>query len=293
MSITFKHIEKYLDFLMIEKGASNYTIEAYKTDLSHFISYLNERILDETALFDYLSELSQSHYQRTTLARKLSSIRGFCQYLYQHNHLSQLPTHLIQFPKKAKKLPKLPSYEMIEKLIDSIPKFSAHPQRDRAIIEVFYGSGCRISEGLHLTVSDINMAERLLKVTGKGNKQRLIPLGSYALKALEQYISNEREKLVKKNTTEPRLFLTYQGNPFTRQGLYFVIKSLFKKSGLTSALTPHSLRHAFATHLLENHLQLRDVQQLLGHQDIRTTECYTHVSTRHIQSVYNQAHPRA
>lgn len=285
-------LQAYLDFLSLEKGSSPYTIEAYSTDLGSFLDYISNTSLTDERLSDYIQHLATHNYQATTLSRKLSAIRNFCQFLFQNNRLSSLPTTLISFPKRVKKLPTLPSYESIETLIQQIPHQSRSPQRDRAIIELFYGSGCRISEALALTVSDINFDEKLLKVTGKGHKQRLIPLGSFALEALRTYLETERNKHCK-NPTETRLLLTQKGHPFTRQGLYYVIKTLFRKTGLADSLSPHSLRHAFATHLLENRLQLRDVQQLLGHQDIRTTERYTHVSTKHVQDLYNQAHPRA
>ena len=290
--LSIQDLNLYIDFLTLEKGVSPYTIEAYQHDILSFIKTVKIQPISDQLISNYLIDLSKQHYQITTLTRKLSSIRNFFQFLFREKKISFVPSPLLHFPKRVQKLPSFPTYEMIEQLINKIPSHSSYPLRDVAIIELFYGSGCRISEALGLTLSDINFSERIIKVTGKGNSQRLIPLGSFALKSLERYISTERHTLTIK-TDHSFLLVSKLGTPLTRQGLYSIIKTLFKKSGLSDSLSPHSLRHAFATHLLENNLQLRDVQQLLGHSDIRTTERYTHVTTSHSQNVYNQAHPRS
>ena len=293
---SIKLIENFIDSIWMEKGLSRNTLSAYRQDLLNFTTWLNERKLrtvDRAFILEYLSYRLKKGYSSRSTARTLSSLRAFYKYLKFNSLISHDPTEKVESPKIGHTLPKVLSEEDVLKLINAPDTRSSIGLRDRAMLEILYASGLRISELINLDVLNLNIRQGLVRVMGKGKKERLVPLGEQALDRSTEYQSYGRQKLLKNNPAASFLFLSNKGGGMTRQAFWYRIKKYAIISGVDKSLSPHTLRHAFATHLLERGADLRTVQQMLGHSDISTTQIYTNVLHERMCEVYDRYHPRA
>lgn len=279
-------LNNYEKFLLIEKGLSPKTITAYKIDITQFLDFLNKAPITPAGITNFSEHLTTRDYSPTAISRKLSSVKSYCNFLSSENQLDQIPDIFLIKPKLPKKLPKALSESDIEKLI-AATKHTEFPLRDQAIIELFYACGLRISEVPTILIADTT--KKFLKIKGKRNKERLIPIGDKAKDAIRKYLLFERPRLAKNKAT-PELFLNKRGTLLKKQSLYTILKKLAATAGIT--LTPHMLRHSFATHLLDGNADLRDVQELLGHENITTTQIYTHLANTKLKQDYQKFHPR-
>lgn len=291
-----QEIEDYLSFLQVEKGLAPNTIQAYQTDLRQFATYLRGRDLswatvDLAVVRDFLEELQERQITARTQARKIASLRNFFDFLLEEQLVTENPCAYLSSPKLPQNLPKTLSEAEISALLKVPTLDKPMGYRDRAILEVLYGSGMRISELINLNVGDIDPLG-FVRCLGKGNKERIIPLGTHALKATMMYLEYARPRIVK-NPRERALFVNLRGQRLTRQGCWKLLKGWAKQAGIKKEISPHMLRHSFATHLLEHGADLRSVQEMLGHADLSTTQIYTHLDKVHLRNIYSQTHPRA
>ncbi|GEK90964.1 site-specific tyrosine recombinase XerD [Alkalibacterium kapii] len=298
--IDHEPFDEYLVFLKIEKGLSSNTVSSYKRDIEQYISFLDKNKVKSFAAIDrylilaYFGEQKKMNKADNTIIRMFSSIRKFHQYLKQEGHTEDDPMLYVKTPKKADTLPKTVSMQQIDKLLLTPDTNKPLGVRDRAILEVMYATGLRISELIELKTNDLHLSMKLIQIVGKGNKERLIPIGDEGCKWLEYYMTTSRVQLLKKTELETSVvFLNVRGKPLSRQGVWKNIKKLALKAGLSRGITPHTLRHSFATHLLENGADLRVVQELLGHANVSTTQIYTHITKHRLKDVYTTYHPRA
>lgn len=295
------HLEEYLHYLKIERGLSENTIQSYKRDLSQYFSFLDEKEIssweqvDRYLVLDFLEFLRNEGKSSATIIRMVSSLRKFHQFLRQERMTDNDPMQHIDTPKKTQRLPKTLSIKEVEKIIESPDTNDALGIRDRAILEVMYATGLRVTELITLKLDDLHLSLGLLQTVGKGDKERIIPLGDVAIKWVKLYLEKSRPELLAKNKKDKTniLFLNYKGECFTRQGIWKNLKVYVTQAGIEKEVTPHTLRHSFATHLLENGADLRVVQELLGHADISTTQIYTHISKKRMADVYKTYFPRA
>lgn len=292
-------IKDYLHYLIVERGLSKNTIAAYRRDLEEYMSYLQKRAkltswhdVSREDIVRYLMKLKDDGKAATTLARRTASIRSFHQFLLRENAVEQDPSVHIETPKTERKLPKILSVGEVEALLDAPDVATPFGLRDRAMLEVLYATGIRVSELVRLDVGDVHLTMGFVRCIGKGNKERIIPLGRMANESVAQYIDGPRGVLLKKKRNDA-LFLNHHGNRLSRQGFWKILKGLAVKANINKELTPHTLRHSFATHLLENGADLRAVQEMLGHADISTTQIYTHVTKSRLKEIYAAHHPRA
>lgn len=289
-----KFLNDFLIYLSVEKGLSKNTVESYESDLVLFQKSLAKK-KKELARFskkdivDFLDIAKNENYSAASSCRFLSSIRGFCRYMLIEKNIKDDPTENLQSPKKWERLPKALSLEDVMALLNSKTNDSTR-LRDSAMIELLYSSGLRVSELVSLKLENVNFEAGFIRVTGKGSKERVVPISERTLKKLKKYIKELRPDLLK-NRRSDFLFVTVRGKGMTRQRFWQTIKACGKQAGLK--LSPHTLRHCFATHLLEGGADLRSVQKMLGHSDISTTQIYTKVSTDRVKKVYQQHHPRA
>ncbi|CAD2077862.1 Tyrosine recombinase XerD [Jeotgalicoccus meleagridis] len=290
------YINEYLSYLKIERGLSDASISSYRQDLNQYNNYLTEKnvtsvksITTET-LVTFLQFLSIEGKSNKTIRRMQSTLRNFHQFLQLEQVSETNPALRLSTPKMEKDLPVVLTIEEMETLLAS-PDSSTQGKRDKVIMELFYASGLRVSELINLRLSDLNLAMGFIHVYGKGDKERIVPTTEYVSELLESYISNERISLLKDENIDT-LFLTNRGKGFTRQGLWKTIKKYVALSGIRKNITPHTFRHSFATHLIENGADLRAVQEMLGHSDISTTQVYTQISASKIREMYKQFHPR-
>ena len=294
-------IEEYLHFLKIERGLSDNTIQSYERDLKQYLFFLEEReiasweVIDRYLVLDFLESLRNNDKSSATIIRMVSTLRKFHQFLRQERITDSDPMQHIDTPKKVKRLPKTLSITEVEKIIESPDTTDYLGIRDRAILEVMYATGLRVTELISLKLDDLHLSLGLLQTLGKGDKERIIPLGDVAIKWIEIYLEKSRPELIAKNKKEKTniLFLNYKGEGFTRQGIWKNLRVYVTQAGIEKEVTPHTLRHSFATHLLENGADLRVVQELLGHADISTTQIYTHISKKRMTDVYKNYFPRA
>jgi len=279
MNKEITHLPEFLSYLSYEKGYSPNTIEAYRMDLAQFFAFSN-KVFDYGSIRKFMAQISDLGGTSRTQARKLAALKAFSKFLMQNRVIEKDPASRIELPKQGRSLPKALTQMEIMKLI-RIPE----TKRDHAILETLYATGMRISELVNQKIKDISFEDGFIKIYGKGSKERMVPLGKATAQMLRSYIEEY-------GITE-WLFLNHHHRPLTRQGAWGIIKQYAKKCGLEKNVTPHSFRHSFATHLLENGADLRVVQELLGHADISTTQIYTHVSRERLRQVYLAAHPRA
>lgn len=289
------YIEDFLDYLLIDKKYSQNTIEAYEYDLEKYYLFFNKRNLNITDIKkddikDYLKELKDEKMSDKSISRNISSIRTFYKFLLVEKIITKNPIELIELPKVKKSLPTVLSKEEVNVLLD-IQVNDSYSARNKAMLELMYATGLRVSELIQLKKQDINMDDALVKTMGKGSKERIIPIGDYALEALQIYLNGYRDQLVKKRVTD-FVFLNNHGNQLTRQGFFKMIKKLAKEKNIKTNFSPHTLRHSFATHLLDCGADLRSIQELLGHSDISTTQIYTHISNELLRENYKN-HPHA
>lgn len=291
-------VEDYLHFLTVERGLSDNTVASYKNDLEQFIIYLKEHNftsfaqLQRADITDYLHQETALKKANSSIIRSVTSLRRFFQYLLHENQITTDPMLLIDTPKKERHLPEVLSRNEVERLLETPNTGTALGIRDRAILELMYATGLRVSEVINLRLADLHTTVGLLKTIGKGQKERIIPIGDTAVYWINSYLEDGRPKLLKQKRSD-FLFLNFHGNQLTRQGIWKNLKIQVQKAGITKNITPHTLRHSFATHILENGADLRIVQELLGHADISTTQIYTHLSKRRLSAIYEQTHPRA
>ena len=295
--------EEYLVFLEKEKGYSPNTIRSYRRDLEDFCTFINERYpnlsLEEIGYQEgryYLSYLQKKGLAKSTLARKSVSLRSFFKYLKQDEQIEDNTIALLKTPKKGKRLPKVLSEVAVESFFeDFLAGDDPISLRDRAIFELLYSSGLRISELVALNTADIANLKKnpILRILGKGQKERIVPVGKMAKAALDNYLKHSRLILSKHNPEEEALFLNQKGGRLTARGVDFLLEQYFKKGALQYKVSAHVLRHSFATHMLDNGADLKVIQELLGHESLSTTQVYTEVSAGRLQQVYHKHHPRA
>ncbi|MCY1564831.1 site-specific tyrosine recombinase XerD [Staphylococcus pettenkoferi] len=291
-------IEEYLKFIQLEKGLSENTIGAYRRDLKKYQDYLEEEKINHIDFIDRqtiqvcLGDLHDKGASAKSIARFISTIRSFHQFALREKYAAKDPTVLIETPKYERRLPDVLEVDEVIRLLETPDMSKNNGYRDRAMLELLYATGMRVTELINLKVEDVNLIMGFVRVFGKGNKERIVPLGETIIDILETYIETVRPQLLKKTVTD-NLFLNMHGKPLSRQAIWKMIKQNGVKAEIFKTLTPHTLRHSFATHLLENGADLRAVQEMLGHADISTTQLYTHVSKSQIRKIYNQFHPRA
>lgn len=289
-------IDQFLDWIWLESGLSAHTISAYRTDLQQFSKWLisrksslaNSRREDILA---YLSYRMEQGAQARTMARFLSTMKRYYQHAIQQKWIQVNPVKDVVMPKTMRHLPKVISEEDVEKLLFAANTKTNYGLRDRAMLETLYATGLRVSELVNLTLAEINLQAGVVRVTGKGNKQRLVPMGEEAIRWVEKYLNQARAQLLKKKITDA-VFLSSRGTAMTRQAFWQLIKKYAVQVEIKSALSPHTLRHAFATHLLNHGADLRTTQMLLGHADLSTTQIYTHVAKERLKSLHSTHHPR-
>lgn len=297
-------IDVFLDNIWMERGLSENTLSAYRTDLKNFTLWLkpdNKSSVADTLINversdieNYLSELKEKDISARSRARLLSSLRRFYAYLLREKKLEVDPVALIDAPKLGRSLPKTLSEADVESLLMSPDTKTLLGLRDRVLLEVLYATGLRVSELVGLQLNQVNIQQGVIRVTGKGNKERLVPLGEEAINWLEKYLLNTRSDLLKGHGSQctDALFVTKRGAEMTRQAFWYLIKRYAHQAEITSKISPHTLRHAFATHLLNHGADLRVVQMLLGHSDLSTTQIYTHVAKERLKSLHHEHHPR-
>lgn len=295
----YSTINGFKTFLRLEKSLSKNTVAAYIRDIKKFVQYLQTQNLsippDKITLThfqDFLFWLNPS-LSTTSQARLISGIRAFYKYLLMENLIKDDPSALLEAPKIHRKLPDVLSVEEIDSLINAIDLSTPYGHRDRAILETLYGTGVRVSELINIKISDLHFNEDFIKVTGKGNKERLVPIGNIAKKEIGVYLTEIRNRIKIKKGNEDILFLNQRGSRLSRVWIFNIIKDLAKKVGLQKKVSPHTFRHSFATHLIEGGADLRAVQEMLGHESITTTEIYTHLDREYLRSTIIQYHPRA
>ena len=288
------YVNAFINYLAIERGLAKNTLESYGRDLKQ-LNDLNlevEKDSNENMIQEYLKSLQTKGRAVSTISRNIAAIKAFYQYLVKENYLESDPSQSLDTPKVEKKLPKILSVHEVEELLKQPEIKSSGGLRDKAMLELLYATGIRVSELIALNISDINLDMGYVKCYGKGSKNRIVPLGSIAVKAVHDYIIKGRMKVVR-TYDEPALFINHHGGRLTRQGFWKIIKKYAQEAGITKDITPHTLRHSFATHLLENGADLRSVQEMLGHADISTTQLYTQIVKNPLKEVYDKSHPRA
>jgi len=292
-------IQEFSDYLRIEKRNSPHTISAYRCDLKRFSAELSGKKLDSVTtanIRSFLISLKSQGMSASSVARSLSSIKSFFKYLCQDKQLKNNPAIILETPKRWRKLPDVLTHEDVEKLLKGPDLNSKLGLRDKAMLEILYASGLRVSELVSLKISQLNLEVGYLRTLGKGSKERIVPIGTLAKRAVENYLLNSRRALIssrKDGRKADELFLTRRGLGMTRQGFWKILKGYVVKVNIKASVSPHILRHAFATHLLERGADLRSVQQMLGHSDISTTQIYTHILGKRMLEVYQKFHPRS
>ncbi len=291
----------FLAYLELERGLSRNTLNAYRTDLLQFGAWLADREIDPVEMTpdrmaDYVAELTAGHSEAplaaSTVHRKTAALRSFYKHLRREDLIDEDPTAGLATPRRAKKLPNVLNQAEVARLLASPAGASPQATRDRAILEVMYACGLRASEVVGLELTDIDTHQGMLRARGKGSKERIVPLGRQAIAAIESWLRSGRPELVK-DRPEKALFVNFRGKALTRQGLYKIVQGHARSAGLEDRMSPHTLRHSFATHLLAGGCDLRAVQEMLGHADVATTQMYTHLSGQQLKDVYYSAHPRA
>jgi integrase/recombinase XerD len=304
-SAAARTILSYLDHLAVERGSSANTLSSYRRDLRRYLEYLQARSLsslrdvDAVTIGGFLAALREGDPDHPPLsaasaARAVVAVRGLHKFAYADGQVSSDVAHEVKPPTPPRRLPKAIPVADVERLLEAAD-FDKTPLsvRDRALLEVLYGTGARISEAVGLDIDDLDLADRTVLLRGKGGKQRLVPLGSFAAKALSDYLVRVRPELVRQGPGIPKIFLNSRGGPLSRQSAWTVLRAAAEKAGLAADLSPHTLRHSFATHLMEGGADVRVVQELLGHASVTTTQIYTLVTVDQLREVYAVAHPRA
>jgi len=292
------YIKNFKEYLQIERNLSKNTLDAYIRDIEKLEKFSIKNSIESPKsvsnwiLIDFLKEVSKKNISERTQARWVSSIKAFYKYLIEEELIKENPTTLIESPKLGIYLPDVLSSEDIEKLISEIDETDNLGKRNFCILELLYGCGLRVSELINLKLSDINQKEHYIKVEGKGKKVRFIPLICYTQEILQNYITNVRSQMYISNDNTDAVFVSNRGTPMSRSMIFRIVKTLAKKANIHAEISPHTLRHSFATHLLQNGVDLRFIQDLLGHSSIATTQIYTHLNTENLRQVISKFHPR-
>ena len=289
-----KLIDQFIDFYWLTTGASKNTLSAYRSDLKIFSQWLNETSLIEVnkkLIQDYFLYRQSTKISSSTQSRVLTCLHSFYQFLLDNNLINTDPTEQLSYPKLEKKLPVFLNIQEVEKLLEAPNISSLFGQRDRAMLELLYSCGLRVSELINLSYHNINIKEEFIRIHGKGNKERILPMGEIAIEYLTTYESNSRPILLK-NGQSDSYFLSNRGKAMSRQNFFYIIKAYATQAGIDKPLSPHSLRHAFATHLVQKGADLRSVQLMLGHSDISSTQLYTHIQNAQLKAQHEKHHPR-
>jgi integrase/recombinase XerC len=295
-TIVEKSVADFLSHLR-ERNASPHTIKAYSGDLANFAAYAGSRgwkAIDHIAIRGFLSQLYEKGLGKTSVARSLAAVRSLYRWLAQEGVVEQNPAKLVATPKLPKKLPRVPTIEEMNSVLDGqLPEVAAFPERDRLLLELLYGCGIRNSELTGINLDDIRVSAEAILIRGKGKKERYVPFGGAAGSALAPYLAARRTVLAELNKTTPALIINRRGGRLTTRSVGRIIKKIAVARGLSADVHPHTLRHAFGTHMLEEGADLRAIQEFLGHERLATTQRYTQLSMKHVLQVYDQTHPRA
>jgi len=292
-------LQQFVRFLSTERGLSRSTVESYERDLTAFLHYAGANglgapeLVEKHHIMTYLQQLKQSGKAVATVSRSVSSIRAFFKYLVMERVIPSDPAAHMQTPKQEKRVPHILSERDVDKLLAAPDADTPAGIRDRAMLELLYATGIRVSELISLDAEHVNLEMGFVRCVGSGGRERIIPLGRMASEALRAYAATARARFVKPNREESSLFLSHLGTRMTRQGFWKIIKKYARASGIQADIAPHTLRHSFAAHLIENGADLRAVQEMLGHADISTTQIYSQASKSRMKDVYERAHPRA
>ncbi len=290
-------IQKFINFLERDKRLSLNTLQSYRRDIEQYATYLQDLNLNnisntnKTTVIAYLLHLQKKGRATSTISRNLASIRSLYQYMEKNKIIEKDPTSELESPKVEKKLPQILSTQEVELLLEQPKCVDLKGFRDKAMLELLYATGIRVSELISLNVSDINLEMGFIKCN-KGSRERMIPIGSIAVTSLQEYLNKARELLIQKND-EKSLFVNINGRRLTRQGFWKIIKQYKNQAKINKDITPHTLRHSFAAHLLENGADLRSIQEMLGHSDISSTQIYAQIAKNKIKEIYKKTHPRA
>ncbi|MEX0844045.1 MAG: tyrosine recombinase XerC [Balneolaceae bacterium] len=299
-------IEKYLKYLSVERNASKHTIISYQNDLKSFLCFsakLEEKEEDQIEITSvtrltirlWLGDLSEKGFAKTTIARKVAALRSFFKYSFKRGYVEKNPAHLLVVPKKEQTLPKTATVEDIERMMDEVDTDTVRGLQDRAILELFYGTGMRLSELTGLNVTDIDLKQNQVIVKGKGNKQRIIPLGKTVAGILKEFLEKRTELFGNRTDADAKkaLFIASSGQRIYDRVVRYMVEKYLKKTSEVTQKSPHVLRHSFATHMLDNGADIRIIKEFLGHANLAATQVYTHTSIERLKNVYEQAHPRA
>ena len=299
-----EEIKRFLTYLSVERGFSENTLAAYQNDLSQLAAFIEEEAtkygkdpswtkFNRQAMLAYQLKLKERNYAATTLARKIAAAKSFFKFLMFEGKITENPTQNVASPVVGRLLPKPISLKQVRLLLDEPAKQSTpEAKRDRAMLELLYASGMRVSELISLNLDDLDIEGGFVRCFGKGNKERMVPIYRQAAVIVDEYIKEARPQIVRRDD-EKALFLNRRGERLTRQGFWQILKGYAKAAGLNEEITPHTLRHSFATHMLSGGADLRAVQELLGHANISTTQVYTHLTSDHVRRTYEKSHPRA
>lgn len=293
-----RHVNEFLRYLNSQRNASKHTILAYQKDLAKFCDYagksLDWRRVDHQKIRGFLSELMANGLSKPSVARALASLRSFYKWMGREGLVEQNPAALVSTPKLPKKLPRVPTMEEVNGLLDSkLPENAAFPARDRVIVELLYGCGLRNSELVGILLDDIGWSNEVIRVRGKGKKERLVPLGDAAAAAIREYLPERQKTLAARRRSSSNLLINLRGGSLTTRSVGRIVKGIAVARGLSPDVHPHTLRHAFGTHMLEEGADLRAIQELLGHERLSTTQRYTQLTSAHITRVYDETHPKA
>jgi integrase/recombinase XerD len=292
-------VDAFLDHLTVERGLAANTRTAYRTDLSQFLSFLRRRRIDQINsvqrqhITDYLMEQRKRGLTARSVSRHLAAIRMFCRFLFREKILAIDITQTIDSPRLWRTLPQTLDYQEVERLLAAPPTRTKLGLRDKAMLELMYATGLRVSEVAKLTLSEINFEAGFLRTVGKGSKERIVPLGREAITWLQRYLQEARASIGKNGCNRAEVLLSTRGNPLSRKTIWHLIKKYARRAGITKNIAPHTLRHSFATHLLDNGADLRVIQEMLGHADIATTQIYTHVDQGRLKDTHYRFHPRS
>lgn len=293
-----KLLEQFISYIEIEKHYSFYTVKNYERDLDSFYDFLNKENITNIKDIDfkvvrlYLTVMYEKKYSKKTISRNISSLRSLFKYLMKHEHIKTNPMLLISNPKQDHKLPNFLYYNDLEKILEIPDTNTPLGHRDALIIELFYSTGIRVSEIINIKLNDIDYSKNRIKILGKGNKERYVLYGDICSKLLNSYI-NEKRIIILGDKHNEYLFINHLGNKLTSRGVEYILSIIIKQSDLKTKISPHTLRHTFATHMLNEGADLKSVQELLGHENLKTTQIYTHVSNERLREVYLHSHPRA
>lgn len=291
-------VDEFLYYLVVERGLAENTLASYNSDLQQFLQYLeNSRVkslreVNHGLLVAYLVKMQQEGRAPATISQHLAALKAFYHFLLKERLVDSDPTANLESPRQTKKLPQVLTVDEVERLLSQPRPDTPAGLRDKAMLELLYATGLRVSELVALNVDQVNLEGEFIRCLGKGSRERVVPMGQVACFHVRTYLENGRGKLIKKKM-EPALFVNQHGRRLSRQGCWKILKGYARAANLKKEITPHTLRHSFATHLLENGADLRSVQELLGHADIGTTQIYTHLTRKKIREVYDRTHPRA